>query len=553
MNPWDWLQAAANVVKGKPRADPPSRPRASLKSSFSREKTPEQVEEITTFPSSRDTQGPESTAVDRQPLIPVVKHALQFAGSARLDARETRDEEPMEVDAPDATLVAAKRYMLEASDDEEPEVEKSNADVIREMELEREAAKEEGRRKNEAEAEAKRKAEVKARRQAETARRKADALAQQKARVPAQKDSDEEDDFIIQPFKPQATAQAVKRHAGPDAKAVNNRDPKSVPANTKNRMRILSMAGKSHRSKADDASDTYVDYAAKFGHQNLRSQNAGSKPAGKKAGRDRPLGQNELDAMLARKHTAQAQTVRAKKEQDYGRTKTLPGKVEVNYEELAEANRKRAELQDVEDEDEDPEDGDFALSGEEDDEAGSGDEGAEAPEGDDAMEVDEPVTATSPVPTEVDEETFSPVKIRKPRRHPARVAFASDDEEEPYKMAIPASDPVVVPVGELGPSQIAAHGFGVELDLAGFGGDDDFGGGFSQLFDPTQLNTPSGSGVSNQYRMYMRELMIRMDSLYFGKNRLRSSRLTPSCPRIMSLPLRRKGMRSCWRGRWRRR
>lgn len=324
----------------------------------------------------------------------------------------------------------------------------------------------------------------------------------------AEEDDSDELEFTVSPVKPKLDLpkpDMPRTVRGPDARAVLNRDVTVVPAITKNRQAVLARAGKSIRSKpaSEAVTETYAEYAAKtFKHNELRAANGGSRPAGQKVGRDKALEKAQLDQLLASGHAVQIQAIREKKEQNFGRAKVMPGKKVEDWKELVELSERRTDREEVE-EDEDDEDEDFAPEDEESQvDMRSGDEGDIEEEDEVATDTDEAVAR--PQVDEVaeeagkeDEENVSPIKIRRPR-HTARFAITSDDEDQTPKKAPDSTQSQVkrAPLTEINILQPVALGvaFGEDLDLGGFGDDD--AGGFSQLFEATQLNGPSAPNVS---------------------------------------------------------
>lgn len=321
---------------------------------------------------------------------------------------------------------------------------------------------------------------------AQLERTKAAALAQWKNKKPAAVSKDEDDDSDIQIESPvkeksRASPNPPTRRNGPDAKAVNNRNPNSVPANTANRNLLASLAGKKIPKKAACTESHLESVGKAWNYSGRKDAEAGAKPPGRKEGRDRPPTHTELYQILSARTSEQARTVREQKERDYGRTKALPPVQPLDIESLAVSARQPAQARESEDEGDD-DDSDYQGSGDEESEGevmlGSGDE-EEIHDAEDMIMEDiarSPARLTSPLPEDEDEENASPIKRSKPTRR--RVAFASDDEDERV-VAAPEKHRARTPLGELN-----LEGFQNELNLDGFG--DDMDGGFSQLFEATQ-------------------------------------------------------------------
>ncbi|KAK8865630.1 hypothetical protein IAR55_000775 [Kwoniella newhampshirensis] len=325
---------------------------------------------------------------------------------------------------------------------------------------------------------------------------------------PLRADSDDDDFDIVQdiPVKAKvgilAPPSVLNGRRLPDAKAVLSTNTHK-PAISKNRQQFLQRAGKPSRPRSEDVSETYIDFAAKaFSHSELKQANGGSKPAGQKKGRDVPLRPDEMEKAIRLKHQQQVAAIQKKKEEDWGRVRSLPSKVEQDVEALVEAT-KRTPPESEADEDEDDEE--FVPDDEEEEPLRwSGDE-SEAEAADDAASTDwqeeqenqNVQPATNP-DADDDEEEVVPVFKRKPRGL-RRVAFDSDDEGSPVKATIGRT-----PLNEMtAPPQVTREtatsedGFG-NNDLTGFGGHG-ASPGFSQLFDPTQIES-SGEDAFAQLR-----------------------------------------------------
>lgn len=376
---------------------------------------------------------------------------------------------------------------------------------------------------------------AKQRRLEETKRALAQAqAARNKAKQPIlngdEADSDSDFEVLPDPVKsvaanPTTTTASSKlseRRRGPDAKAVLRRD-NTVSAISKQRQDQLRLAGRSARHKDDDASETFVAFAARtFNHADLKRANGGAKPAERKAGRDRPVDAKSLDAMMKASHQRQVAAVQKKKEEDWGRARALPQRQEQDVEKLldmtAKADARGAEDgEDEEDEDGDydPEDEDSAdevvhFSGEEDDEGAEDEEGGSDVENE--LEMSEgdkenvPLSSTSKQYGEDEDEDDepAPLKVVRKARASNRAIVDSDDEEmTPRRPTEPRQ-----PLSEVSaPAQADATPKGIEptfVDLAGFGSGGGSGSGsgspgFSQLFEATQaVGLTSSAAVSER-------------------------------------------------------
>jgi mediator of replication checkpoint protein 1 len=329
-----------------------------------------------------------------------------------------------------------------------------------------------------------------------------------------------------------ASSKLSERRRGPDAKAVLRRD-NTVSAISKQRQDQLRLAGRSARHKDDDASETFVAFAARtFNHADLKRANGGAKPAERKAGRDRPVDAKSLDAMMKASHLRQVAAVQKKKEEDWGRARALPQRQEQDVEKLLDMTAK-ADARDAEDEeneededgDYDPEDEDSAdevvqFSGEEDEEGAEvageseGDDGGSDVENDLEMsEGDKENVPLSSAPKQIGEDEDEddepvPLKVVRKARASNRAIVDSDDEEvTPRRPTEPRQ-----PLSEVSaPARVDATPKGIEptfVDLAGFGhgsgggsGSGSGSPGFSQLFEATQaMGLMSGAAVSERIR-----------------------------------------------------
>ena len=343
------------------------------------------------------------------------------------------------------------------------------------------------------------------------AERKAAALRLQQSR-----EDDIDDDFEVV----KETAKAVKfeePRRGPDAKAILGIGNAAGPAPiSKERQDLLKRAGMLARRKKEDATETFVDFAGKaFKHAEMKRENGGARPAGVKKGRDTALTGAQLDQMIRQKHLEQAAMLRKKKDEEWGQTRQLPEKRTTNIEELVQASSSHQEVEEQESEDEDGEfvpDGDIGddeaesevegegediqFSGEEDEGPDRSDEGEE--EDDEREEESTAVSDTNKEnrPEEDEEETI----IRRKAKPTIRVAIDSDDEEiTPRASRQPLAEiQQASPTAQKRATQnFDGFNFGGELNLGGFG-EDSQSGGFSQLFEPTQVSHHQASVSSRR-------------------------------------------------------
>lgn len=314
-------------------------------------------------------------------------------------------------------------------------------------------------------------------------------------------------------FAPNVTVvKSEQLRRGPDAKAVLQRNIGSdTPAITKNRQQILRYAGRSSRAK-DDVTETHVDFAAKaWKHGEMKQANGGSVPAGQKKGRDVVITQAQLDHAVRMKHKEQTERLRRKKEEEWGRTRSLPEKREQDIEALVAATAQQSMTKEESDE----EDEDFVPDDEDDGEVEEGDDvmyySGEETEGDDvednvgedgeATDDVEPIsTEEGPKPDSIEDDEESQVVKRKVRSS-NRVAFDSDDEGTPRASRKPTSAKIASSPTKMANSAVtidhnlaADTDLGGDIDLGGFG--DDGEGGFSQLFEATQVDDQPAEVVS---------------------------------------------------------
>ncbi|WVQ65190.1 uncharacterized protein L199_003363 [Kwoniella botswanensis] len=329
-----------------------------------------------------------------------------------------------------------------------------------------------------------------------------------------EEDESEDDDLEFDDDEPtpkkEVVKQAMPKVTGAKAVLAKNVNQSTI---SKQKQGFLARAGKLHKKVKPqdqnqlDISETYVDFAAKtFSHAQQKQLNGGSKPANQKKGREEPLSNEDMAKLIQKKHQEQIVKLRQKKEEDYGRVKVLPQRVEQDFQVLLEASKNQHENDNDEngDDDEDGEDEDYnpeeemVWSGEEqEEEEGEGEvddqsQPGEEREGEDQNEDQHALPATL---EEDDDEEYTPMIKRKPRAS-ARVALDSDDEDaQTQAQARTRSSPAQkAPLAEV-PAGLTAtakstQGFG-GFDLGGFG-DDAGSQGFSQLFGDTQAATQAG-------------------------------------------------------------
>ncbi|WWD18187.1 hypothetical protein CI109_102636 [Kwoniella shandongensis] len=329
---------------------------------------------------------------------------------------------------------------------------------------------------------------------------------------PSHPESDDDDFDIVResPIKPRtntlASPTTVNGRKFPDAKAVLSANT-TKPAISRNRQQFLQRAGKPSRPKSEDLSETYLDFAGKaFGHADLKNTNSGAKPAGQKNGRDTALRPDEMAKAIRLKHQQQVAALQKKKEEDWGRVRKLPSKVEQDVEALVEATKKTPAPESEVDEDEDDEE--FVPDEEEGEEPlmWSGEE-SEAEEADDVAsshaeegKENQDVDTAQHVDDDEEDDEAAPI-IKRKARTTAKVAFDSDDEDATTKSAVNRTplNEMIAPPQVIKATPPTVDGFG-DFDLAGFGDNGGGSPGFSQLFDPTQIGSSSGQDAFAQLR-----------------------------------------------------
>ena len=220
----------------------------------------------------------------------------------------------------------------------------------------------------------------------------------------------------------------------------------------------------------------------------------------------------QLEALVREKHAEQARAWRKKKEEEYGRVRQMPARTEQDLEAMIAATEKH---EPQEEEDSDAEDGDFNPDGDEEDGddaaedvmeySGEEDEAEDEDDDDDDddqvhdLEADEEGSASKDKTgadgsEDAKEEEEEVAIVRRKPRASNRIADDSDGEEAtPRAVRIaPFTAPAPAVVA---PAATVDLDFGDEIDLGGFGGSGDVG--FSQLFEPTQLNGGSAEVVSS--------------------------------------------------------
>ena len=317
---------------------------------------------------------------------------------------------------------------------------------------------------------------------------KAATLKRLSKATPKAKMIDEDDLEIVADEKLFADAAKVPKHynsghKGLDAKAVLDRFAgSSSPKITRHQQFVMRHAGKGGRNK-DSLTETFVDFASKaFNHPGMKRSNGGAAPAGQKKGRDSVIDQARLDAAMRRRHMEQVEKVRKQKEEAWGRTRVIPERKTQDFEAIIAASAQEA----PHDEDSEEEDDDFVPDdedevAEEDDEdrlqcSGDEDERQKA----DDIDVDEDGIEEQDSADEI--VGASAAKELTPTREIEDVPTDTDDvtprPARPRLNGVPSSTPTLQSDGQMG---FAADGdaFGV------FDGDE---GGFSQLFEPTQVS-----------------------------------------------------------------
>lgn len=310
----------------------------------------------------------------------------------------------------------------------------------------------------------------------------------------------------------------------PNAKAILNRVYTTTsPALSRNQQRILQQAGKLSRAKNSTVTETFAEFAGKtWKHAELKQADGGAKPAERKEGRDVSITKDQLDHMNLQGHNRQSLMLRHKKEQEWNRgSKPLPPKRQHNFAALVVASSSR-EAQDTDSEgddddfvpdvedglvdedgsDEDEEDEQLRYSGEEDEgdelsdavngEEENGSDREPSASGDDA--VDEP---RSQSPGTDKENMLAPNKFDKLN---TRAQFRNEDatprasrrpltDIQPPSPTLRSSTPTLQSTSA---SLAQRRGEGND-DLLSEGFELDSAGGFSQLFQDTQIDE---NGVS---------------------------------------------------------
>jgi hypothetical protein len=218
-------------------------------------------------------------------------------------------------------------------------------------------------------------------------------------------------------------------------------------------------------------------------------------PPGAKRSRDRPLSQDQLNELLKKDHRNQEKKVREAKEAESGYVAfKIPEKQAPDLE-APDIAALHDQAESTVDDDDDPEDGEYNGDDDTDDELvedrlGLGSEvedepDAHDPELNDDQEVGSPIEQlnkfVSPTNTGIDEEDDDgPVRFQRKSRSSGRPMVLQDDEESQLR---PPVSRIPLPSPTARTQQVDHGGF----DLGGFS---DVSGspGFSQLFDPTQMD-----------------------------------------------------------------
>ncbi|WVQ97004.1 hypothetical protein IAU59_004114 [Kwoniella sp. CBS 9459] len=331
---------------------------------------------------------------------------------------------------------------------------------------------------------------------------------------PAKPGSDDELEFEEEEVTPKKEVKPIVKVAkggrgGGGAKGVLMKD-SAQPTVSRQKQLALQRAGKSGRSRhSEEITETYMDAAGKaFRHSDQKQLNAGARPVGQKHGRDTALTPQAVEAYMKQSHQRQVAAIQKKKEEDYGRARRLPQRVEQDIEIVVEASKAEADA--PSDGDDDGDDGDYAPDdeGEEEDDrmAWSGEEAEDGSDEDGeeengVLDVGEDVAKENkPAPTvpslEEDDDEVIPSFKRKPRI--SRRAIDSDDEESVPQPQTRSSPAQRTPLKDIPTPQVQASakdnqsdigfgdiGFG-DIDFGGFGSGDGGSQGFSQLFGATQ-------------------------------------------------------------------
>lgn len=331
---------------------------------------------------------------------------------------------------------------------------------------------------------------------------KAQALkAQAKPRVKAE--DEDEDDFFIIPDEPRGSRQ------GPMSKM---RAALERPASNKPKLPFGSAPNK--RAGKLPITETHMNFAAQYGHGNMKQVNGGARPSGQKPGRDTAVTHKQMSSHISSKVHQQSYQAQLKREEKYGHGRRLPEREKLNItfkpsdapeEESDESDSDFAPDEDgegdVEGDDEGEGEAAIAWSGDEEDAAPpssavqvSLDEDEElGSELDADVETDDGDKENRPlVPASVsdDEDDLQPIKKRPVR---TRVTFMSDDEGDDEGEA-GVHDQSLREATQRPPGT-AALGSASGPSLSGFAFDDD--ADFSQMFADTQAGGDEGDEVSS--------------------------------------------------------
>ena len=316
------------------------------------------------------------------------------------------------------------------------------------------------------------------------------------------KDHSDDDLSIMPKAQPAVRFAELKPSTGRNARNVLE-DFVNSSASSRRQQAVLQFTGK-RSSGNEDLTETMVEFAGKtFKHGDLRNTNGGSRPAGQKANKSRPITARELDAMMREKHRLQAQKIQQTKEKAFGvRKRPVPSRESIDFEAQIEELRAREAMRmqyddDEEEEDEDEEDEDYQGSGDEEEGVEGGDEGEVQYSGEeDAIEAggDEEDHQQSEAGTEVDID-----QENQPLSQAVDKVIESIEQESPLKSSsLPQRTSPVPdrePLAEIRPTQTDNAPLELDstfVDISGFGS----GGGspgFSQLFEATQMPGATGT------------------------------------------------------------
>ena len=261
-------------------------------------------------------------------------------------------------------------------------------------------------------------------------------------------------------------------------------------ASSRRAQAVLHFTGK-RSSGTEELTETMVDFAGKtFKHGDLK--NLGSRPAGQKANKSKPITARDLDVMMREKHRLQAQKIQQTKEKAFGiRKRFVPSResidLDAQIEELRAREASRQQYDDEEEEDEDEDDEDYQGSGEEGNAEGEEEEVQYSGEEDAIGAGEAENDLESEAGTQADEDQENQPISRSYNKIAESIAQDSPVKPSSLRQGSPPR-PNRKPLAEVTPTQtddVPAELDSTFVDISGFGS----GGGspgFSQLFEATQ-------------------------------------------------------------------